>query len=73
MKNLKKFIPQLCYVAASVNFIASTIASITRKPSGTLLSIGALFLCLGVMYSERAKKNQENEEKQENKDNEDNK
>ena len=56
-----KFNHKLFYVAAIVLFIASTISAISGKPSGTTLGLGALFLALGVIYSEQSKK--------ENKDN----
>ena len=59
MKNFKKYIPQLFYLAATLNFIASTIAAILGKASGTSLGIGSLCLCLGLFYSEKAKKNKE--------------
>ena len=59
MKKFHKYVPQLCYVAASLNFIASTIAAISGKASGISLGIGSLCLCLGLFYSEKAKKNKE--------------
>ena len=59
MKKMKKYIPQLFYLAATLNFIASTIAAILGKASGTSLGIGSLCLCLGLFYSEKAKKNKE--------------
>jgi 1,4-dihydroxy-2-naphthoate octaprenyltransferase len=59
MEKFKKYIPQLFYLAAILNFIASTIAAIFGKASGTSLGIGSLCLCLGLFYSEKAKKNKE--------------
>ena len=59
MEKFKKYIPQLFYLAATLNFIASTIASISGNASGTSLGIGSLCLCLGLFYSEKAKKNKE--------------
>ena len=59
MEKFKKYIPQLFYLAATLNFIASTIAAIAGKASGTTLGIGSLCLCLGLFYSEKAKKNKE--------------
>ena len=59
MKKMKKYIPQLFYLAATLNFIASTIAAILGNASGTSLGIGSLCLCLGLFYSEKAKKNKE--------------
>ena len=59
MKNFKKYIPQLFYLAATLNFIASTIAAILGKASGTSLGIGSLCLCLGLFYSEKTKNNKE--------------
>ena len=59
MGKFKKYIPQLLYLAATLNFIASTIAAIFGKASGTTLGIGSLCLCLGLFYSEKAKKNKE--------------
>ena len=59
MKKFKKYIPQLLYLAAALNFIASTIAAISGKASGISLGIGSLCLCLGLFYSEKAKKNKE--------------
>ena len=59
MEKFKKNIPQLFYLAATLNFIASTIAAISGKASGTSLGIGSLCLCLGLFYSEKAKKNKE--------------
>ena len=56
---MKKHIPQLLYVAATLNFIASIIASIAGKSSGTSLSIGSLCLCLALFYSEKLKKDNE--------------
>ena len=61
MEKLKKYIPQLCYVAATLNFIASTIAAVSEKPSGTSLGIGSLCLCLGLLYSEKSKKDKDKE------------
>jgi hypothetical protein len=61
MEKFKKYIPQLCYVAASLNFIASTIAAISGNDSGICLSLGGLFLLLGTFYSERAKKKNDKE------------
>ena len=59
MKKFKKYIPQILYLAATLNFIASTIAAISGNASGTSLGIGSLCLCLGLFYSENAKKNKE--------------
>ena len=56
---MKKYIPQLFYVAATLNFIASTIASIAGNPAGTSLGIGSICLCLGLFYSEKLKKDKE--------------
>ena len=56
MEKFKKYIPQLFYLAATLNFIASTIAAISGKASGTSLGIGSLCLCLGLFYSEKSKK-----------------
>ena len=59
MKKFKKYIPQLLYLAAALNFIGSTIAAITGNHSGISLGIGSLCLCLAVFCSEKAKKNKE--------------
>ena len=59
MKKFHKYVPQLFYLAATLNFIASTIAAIFGNASGTSLGIGSLCLCLGLFYSEKAKKNKE--------------
>ena len=59
MKKFHKYVPQLFYLAATLNFIASTIASISGKASGTSLGIGSLCLCLGLFYSEKSKKNKD--------------
>ena len=59
MKKFKKYIPQIFYLAATLNFIASTIAAISGKASGTTLGIGSLCLCLGLFYSEKSKKDKE--------------
>ena len=57
MKKFHKYVPQLFYLAATLNFIASTIAAISGNASGISLGIGSLCLCLGMFYSERDKKN----------------
>ena len=59
MEKFKKYIPQLLYLAATLNFIASTIAAFSGKASGASLGIGSLCLCLGLFYSEKTKKNKE--------------
>ena len=59
MKKMKKYIPQLFYLAATLNFIASTIAAISGNNSGISLGIGSLCLCLGLFYSEKTKKNKD--------------
>ena len=59
MKKFKKYIPQMFYLAATLNFIASTIAAISGNASNTSLGIGSLCLCLGLFYSEKDKKNKE--------------
>ena len=59
MEKLKKYVPQLCYVAATVSFIASIVANMSGKSDGATLGIGGLFLILGFFYSERAKKNKD--------------
>ena len=61
MGKFKKYIPQLLYVAATLNFIASILASINGNHSGTALGIGGLCLVLGTFYSERAKKKNDKE------------
>ena len=61
MEKFKKYIPQLFYLAATLNFIASTIAAILGNASGTSLGIGSLCLCLGLFYSEKAKKKNDKE------------
>ncbi len=58
MKKFHKYVPQLCYVAAAVNFIASIIAAFSGNHATGALGLGGLFLVLGSLYSERAKKNQ---------------
>ena len=55
MEKFKKYVPRLCYVAATVNFIASIVANICGKSDGAALGIGGLFLILGVLYSEKSK------------------
>jgi hypothetical protein len=59
MEKFKKYIPQLLYLAATLNFIASTIAALAGKASGTTVGIGSPCLCLGLFYSEKAKKNKD--------------
>ena len=61
MEKLKKHIPLLCYVAATLNFIASTISALSGKSSGTSLGIGSLCLCLGLLYSEKTRNSKDKE------------
>ena len=61
MKKFHKYVPQLFYVAATLNFIASILASINGNNSGPALGIGGLCLVLGTFYSERAKKKNDKE------------
>ena len=58
-EKLEKYAPQLLYVAATLNFVASTIASIAGKPAGTSLGIGSICLCLALFHTERTRKNKE--------------
>ena len=55
MEKLKKHVPTLCYVAATVNFIASIMSAISGKSTGGLLGLGGLFLVLGAIYSKKSK------------------
>ena len=61
MKKFHKYVPQLCYVAAAVNFIASIIATFSGNHATGALGLGGLFLVLGSFYSERAKKKNDKE------------
>lgn len=61
MEKFKKYIPQLFYVAATLNFIASILASINGNNSGPALGIGGLCLVLAVFTSERNKKDKDKE------------
>ena len=61
MKKFHKYVPQLCYVAAAVNFIASIIAAFSGNHAIGALGLGGLFLVLGFFYSERAKKKNDKE------------
>ena len=59
MKKFHKYVPQLFYVAATLNFIASIIASFSGNHATGALGLGGLCLVLGSFYSEKAKKNKE--------------
>ena len=61
MKKFKKYIPQLFYLAATLNFIASTIAAFSGNHATGALGLGGLCLVLGSFYSERAKKKNDKE------------
>ena len=61
MKKFHKYVPQLCYVAAAVNFIASIIAAFSGNHATGALGLGGLCLILGSFYSERAKKKNDKE------------
>ena len=61
MKKFHKYVPQLCYVAAILNFIASIIANFSGNHVPVALGLGGLFLILGAFYSERAKKKNDND------------
>ena len=61
MKKFHKYVPQLFYVAATLNFIASIIAAFSGNHATGALGLGGLFLVLGSFYSERAKKKNDKE------------
>ena len=61
MKKFHKYVPQLFYVAAAVNFIASIIANFSGNHDTGALGLGGLCLVLGSFYSERAKKKNDKE------------
>ena len=61
MEKFKKYIPQLFYVAATLNFIASIIAAFSGNHATGALGLGGLCLVLGSFYSERAKKKNDKE------------
>ena len=61
MKNFHKYVPQLFYVAAALNFIASIIAAFSGNHATGALGLGGLCLVLGSFYSERAKKKNDKE------------
>ena len=61
MKNFHKYVPQLFYVAAALNFIASIIAAFSGNHATGALGLGGLLLILGSFYSERAKKKNDKE------------
>ena len=65
MKKFTKIIPQLFYVAAALNFIASILCAINGKHDNLHLAIGGLCLVLGAFYSERAKKNKDKDDDKE--------
>ena len=62
MKNFHKYVPQLFYVAAALNFIASIIAAFSGNHATGALGLGGLCLVLGSFYSERAKKKNDKEQ-----------
>ena len=59
MEKFKKYIPQLFYLAAALNFIASILAAFSGNHATGALGLGGLCLVLGSFYSEKAKKNKE--------------
>ena len=61
MEKFKKYIPQLFYLAATLNFIASIIAAFNGNHATGALGLGGLCLVLGSFYSERAKKKNDKE------------
>ena len=61
MEKFKKYIPQLLYLAATLNFIASIIAAFSGNHATGALGLGGLCLVLGSFYSERAKKKNDKE------------
>ena len=61
MEKFKKYIPQLFYLAATLNFIASIIAAFSGNHATGALGLGGLFLILASFYSERAKKKNDKE------------
>ena len=61
MEKFKKYIPQLFYLAATLNFIASIIAAFSGNHATGALGLGGLCLVLGTFYSERAKKKNDKE------------
>ena len=61
MKKFHKYVPQLFYVAATLNFIASIIAAFSGNHAPGALGLGGLCLVLGTFYSERAKKKNDKE------------
>ena len=61
MEKFKKNIPQLFYLAATLNFIASIIAAFSGNHATGALGLGGLCLVLGSFYSERAKKKNDKE------------
>ena len=61
MKKFHKSVPQLFYVAAALNFIASIIAALSGHHATGALGLGGLCLVLGSFYSERAKKKNDKE------------
>ena len=61
MEKFKKYIPQLFYLAATLNFIASIIAAVSGNHATGALGLGGLCLVLASSYSERAKKKNDKE------------
>ena len=61
MKKFHEYVPQLFYVAAALNFIASIIAAFSGNHATGALGLGGLCLVLGSFYSERAKKKNDKE------------